>query len=148
MNQPPAAVADRTADLVAIQQVLHRYPHAVDDRDWDAFSAIFAVDATCDMRAVGLGVTGDRAALVACFAAIDHPVAHHLMDPVIDVTGRDAAHVRSKWLVVLADRSSLSGLYTDEMVRTPDGWRVRARVITTREEGSRRPVPGYSGGSS
>lgn len=143
MNQPPATVADRAADLVAVQQVLHRYPHAVDDRDWDAFTGIFTADTTCDLRAVGLPVTEGLAALVACFAAIEHPVAHHLVDPVIDVTGPDAVHVRSKWIVVLADRTTLSGTYVDDLVRTADGWRVRHRVVTTREEGSRRPVPGY-----
>ena len=132
-----------TPDVTAIQQVLNRYPHAVDERDWAAFAHIFTEDVVCDMQAVGLGVTTGLAALEARFDTIQHPVAHHLLNPVIDVLSDDAARVRSKWLVVLADRSALSGNYTDELVRTPAGWRVQRRLITNRQEGSRRPVPGY-----
>ncbi len=134
---------DTTGDLVAIQQVLARYPHAVDDRDWDAFGRVFTADVVCDMTAVGLGTTEGRDALVELFAAIDHPVAHHLVDPVVDLDGADAAHVRSKWWVVLADRTGFGGTYTDQLVRTPDGWRIRHRRVTPRQEGTRRPVPPY-----
>lgn len=128
-------------DVVAIQQVLYRYPHAVDERDWPAFAGIFTADAACDMTAVGLGETSGLAALVELFDEIRHPVAHHLVDPVIEGAA-DGATVRSKWLVVLADRTTLSGCYEDEMVRTDVGWRVRRRRVTQRQDGSHRPVPG------
>ena len=134
---------DSTADdQMAIQQVLYRYPYAVDERDWPAFARIFTPDVVCDMTAVGLGVTRSLETLVELFGEIEHPVAHHLVDPVID-PAPGGATVRSKWLVVLADRTTLSGRYDDELVRTDEGWRVRSRLITQRQEGSRRPVPGY-----
>lgn len=130
------------ADLAAIQQLLNRYPHAVDDRDWDAFELIFTDDVVCDLEAVGLGTCDGRAALVERFAVIEHPVAHHLVNPVVEVAG-DTAHVRSKWLVVLADRTTLSGEYHDDLVRTAAGWRIRRRLVTDRQRGSRRPVGSY-----
>lgn len=134
---------DRTADIVAIQQVLARYPHAVDDRDWESFDQVFTHDAVCDMTAVGLGTTNDRDVLVDLFARIDHPVAHHLVDPVIAFDGPDHAAVVSKWWVVLADRTGMSGTYTDDVVRTAAGWRIRRRRVTPRQDGTRRPVPLY-----
>ena len=32
-------------DIVEIQQLLARYGHAIDDRDWTAFRALFLTDA-------------------------------------------------------------------------------------------------------
>lgn len=139
--------ANTTSDIVAIQQVLNRYPHAVDERDWESFAGVFTDDVVCDMRAVGLGVTDGLAALIARFDDIEHPVAHHLINPVIDVVSPEAATSRSKWLVVLADRSALSGNYTDDLRRTTEGWRVHRRLITDGQAGSRRPVAGYDEGS-
>lgn len=134
----PDPVAD-ALDVVAITQVLNRYPHAVDQRDWVAFGSIFMADARCDMEAVGLGTTHGLDELVACFDAASHPVAHHLVDPVVVVDG-DTAVVTSKWLVVLADRTTLSGEYHDRLVRCPVGWRIQDRAITPRQQGSRHPV--------
>lgn len=134
---------DRTADLVAITQALARYPHAVDDRDWAAFDLVFTDDVVCDMEAVGLGTTEGRAALVALFDAIDHPVAHHLVDPVIDLVGTDRATARSKWFVLLADRTGFAGIYDDRFERTGAGWRIQRRRVMPRQEGTRRPVPPY-----
>lgn len=127
---------------MAIQQVLNRYPEAVDERSWSTLDQVFTDDARCDLRAVGLGTTRGRDQLVALFDRIDHPVAHHLVNPVIEL-GDGVAHVRSKWLVVLEDRSTLSGNYDDEFVETNRGWRIRTRVVTSRQDASRRPVPGY-----
>lgn len=129
--------------LVAIQQVLNRYPQAVDERDWATFDRVFTADVTCDMTSVGLGVTRDRDELVARFDAIEHPVAHHLVNPVIDLVDADHATVTSKWLVVLADRTTLGGNYHDDLVRADGQWRIRARRVTDRQEHSRRPVAGY-----
>lgn len=134
---------DPTAAIVAIQQVLNRYPQAVDERDWATFEEVFAPDVVCDMTAVGLGVTNDRDELVACFDAIEHPVAHHLVNPVIDLLGDDRATVTSKWLVVLADRTTLSGNYHDDLSCTRGRWWIRSRRVTSRQAHSRRPVPGY-----
>lgn len=131
------------ADMVAIQQVLARYPHAVDDRDWDALAGVFTDDAVCEMSDVGLPTTRGRKALVALFDRIDHPVAHHLVDPVVDLDGPDHATVRSKWLVTLVDRTTFGGTYTDEFLRTAGGWRICHRRITPGDASSRRPVRRY-----
>ena len=40
------------SDIVEIQQLLARYGHAIDDRDWTAFRALFLTDAVLDYTAV------------------------------------------------------------------------------------------------
>lgn len=126
-----------------LRSLLDRYVHAVDGRDWDGFATIFHDDIVCDMQGVGLPLTTTLDELRSCFSSIQHPVAHHAINPLVEVTGPDEVRMTSKWLVVLPDRSCLSGTYTDDVVRAETGWRIRHRVIRATQERSHRPVPGY-----
>jgi hypothetical protein len=124
-----------------IREVLDRYPHVVDSAVWADLGRCFAPDAMCDMREVGLGRTDGLDALVDAFAAMTHPVAHHLLNPVVEDVAGGRVTVRSKFLVVLADRSTFGGDYLDVFVEVPDiGWRIVERRVTPRQAGSRRPL--------
>ena len=45
--RPSAEVRQEHADLI------HRYCHALDTRDWDMLEDVFTADATCDYGATG-----------------------------------------------------------------------------------------------
>ena len=52
-----AAIAE-LADRLAIQDLIARYPLAVDGQDWDALDELFVPDARIDFTAFGLELTG------------------------------------------------------------------------------------------
>jgi ketosteroid isomerase-like protein len=123
------------SDRLEIQDLLSRYSHAIDRRDWDALDRIFTPDAVIDYTAMG-GARGTLpeikaylAAALAHFTGFQHLVAtseltisgdtavskticHNPM--VMDVDGAEWVFFCGLW-------------YHDVMVRTPDGWRICER---------------------
>jgi 3-phenylpropionate/cinnamic acid dioxygenase small subunit len=120
------------ADLLAIQDLMAHYGHVVDDAAWDRLGEVFSPDAVFDLQALGLGAHRGTAEVRACFEGLDHPVAHHTTNVVIQA-GRDGgARVRCKYLVVMPDGRTRSGEYRDEVGRGPDGWRLQRRTVVPR----------------
>jgi 3-phenylpropionate/cinnamic acid dioxygenase small subunit len=120
-------------DIVLVHQLVARYGHLIDRRQWDRFAELFVPDATIDYR----GGTGDvartgRDAIVEWFRAIEdaHPPAHHvtniLVDEAAEPDGRVDVH--SKFFapftrVEHVPKRLYGGEYHDIVVRTVDGWR-------------------------
>jgi ketosteroid isomerase-like protein len=123
------------SDRLEIQDLLARYSHAIDRRDWDALDQIFTPDAVIDYTSMG-GARGDLPAIktyladaLAHFKGFQHLVAtselsitgdsaqakticHNPM--IIDVNGTDWPFFCGLW-------------YHDTLVRTPEGWRICER---------------------
>ena len=125
------------ADRLAIQDLIARYPLAVDGREWDALDDLFTPDATIDFSAFG-GPVGDLASTKSFLreTLVGFRRTQHMMGlPAITLDG-DRATARTScnnpMVVDNADGSVglwLIGLwYDDEFTRTPDGWRFNARV--------------------
>jgi hypothetical protein len=76
----------------------------------------------------------DEAAAAFADGMRRHPIAHHLGNPVVLAVRDDGrtVRVRSKWLVVDPDGRARSGHYVDDLVVTPDGWRISNRVASPR----------------
>jgi hypothetical protein len=55
MTMPPQEISDR----LEIEQLLIRYCHAIDSRDWDAYRAAYAPDAVIDDVSAGPGNSVD-----------------------------------------------------------------------------------------
>lgn len=124
------------SDKMEINELLARYCHALDQKDWVTFRNIFAPDADMDFSAFG-GPRGSVSDLEAFLAPILAGLAgsQHIVSTVmIDLAG-DVAKARSAAIVpmttVTADgkeSTSISGLwYEDDLVRSPDGWRIQSR---------------------
>jgi len=125
------------ADYQAIQQLLARYCHAVDERDWRSFRALFSTHAVLDYRAFGGPIGGvDEIAtflenIVSGLAGSQHTISTMQLD-----LEENRARARTAGLVTLVnsageDESRISwvGLwYHDRLVKTPDGWRIAERV--------------------
>ena len=126
-------------DILAIQDLLAHYGHVVDDADWDRLGDLFSPDGVFDLQALGLGAASGAAELRTCFEGLEHPVAHHTTNVVIQGTGDGRARVRCKYLVVMRDGRTRSGEYRDDLVRGADGWRLQRRTVVPRPPGEASP---------
>ena len=124
------------SDRLEIQDLLVRYSHAVDSRDWDAFEQVFTDDAVIDYTEMGGprgGVKETRAFLESAmpmFSCFQHMIANTVLD-------LDGDRARARTIChnpMVLDRGQgqthvfFCGLwYRDELVRTPEGWRIKDR---------------------
>lgn len=130
-------IVDGLPDVLALQQVLSRYGHLMDARDWGGLDQVFTPDVVIDFTGFGIEPMHGLEEVRARFEVTRHPLAHHVTNVVVDVAD-DRANVRSKLLAVLDDGSVVTGDYDDIAVRTPNGWRVSRRVGVPRPQRSRR----------
>ena len=113
----------------AVIEVLVRVAAAFDARDWPALDEVF----TADLDAYGAQGREAVVTTVRSFLGGCGPSQHLLGNYQVSVSG-DSAHSVCKARVLhvgageLADRTyECCGNYVDELVRTPEGWRLRRR---------------------
>jgi len=130
-------------DRSAIDDLLARYAFALDLRQWDELRQVFAEDATLDYstetNVVHSGI--DEIIEYISTALSRRPGSQHLIHTTqVWSTGPDSAsgrtHATAQHLapgstppVSLAEVYSVGCTYTDEFVRTPDGWRISRRKL-------------------
>ena len=125
-----------TADRLALHELIGRYCDLIDSQSWDGLAAIFTPDATFDITEVGGPLMDGLAAIQHHMAEVaQHPLAHHVTNIWVDDSG-DPVVLHSRFLGVRDDLRVVTGHYRDELVRTPHGWRVTARVYRAQ----RRPA--------
>ena len=129
-----AAMAE-VADRLAIQDLIARYPIAVDGRDWDALDDLFTADARIDFTAFG-GPVGDLTSTKQFLrdALGGFMRTQHMMGlPAITLSGDTATARTSCTNPMVIDGAGetsvwLIGLwYDDEFLRTSKGWRFTSR---------------------
>jgi len=125
------------SDRLEIQELLVRYCHAVDTRDWDLLDQVFTPDATIDYTAFG-GPRGDFASTRA-FLESSMPyfssTQHLITNIVLEIDGDEARSRTSCFNPMVIDREDGSephvffcGLwYRDRLVRMEQGWRITDR---------------------
>ena len=125
------------SDRFEINDLLVRYSHAVDTRNWDLFRQVFTDDALIDYVAFG----GPRGSVDEIVTFLDaampmFPAYQHMVGlPLVDVdgdraTGRTICHNPMVYGKPDGEQQVFyCGLwYLDVFVRTPDGWRISERV--------------------
>ncbi len=119
-----------------ISDLLVRYATGIDRRDWSLFRTVFTEDCQLDYGEIGAwsGVDAVTDFMEKVHAMAGHTL-HRLTNQAIDVDGDNAvARTYVDALIMAADnRSGVNGIgfYDDEMVRTPQGWRIARRRFTT-----------------
>ena len=127
----------RVADHLAIQDLATSYAHAVDDRDWVRWEALFVPGGLVDYTS-SAGIAGTPAEVAAwmpgamsVFAFTLHTTATH----EIRFTGPDTAtgrvHVFNRNGVEWEGTPELfdvGAVYEDTYVRTGDVWRIASRI--------------------
>ena len=103
----------------------------VDQQAWDRLGEAFTEDAVLALSG-GDGKKLEGLAEIGSFMAAfpSRPLAHVTTDHLvtIDVDGASAT-VESKVFLPQRDGSAAYSFYTDELVLTEDGWRIRHRRI-------------------
>lgn len=112
------------ADNIAITQLLARYCLTLDLDDVESWVALFTDDAAYEVYGRSWdGHTGLRKMMRAA------PGGLHLGGPpVIEMV--DADHARTMQNLLFVERTSgvaRHSVYDDDLVRTPDGWRIARR---------------------
>ncbi len=124
------------ADRLELHELPGRYGDAIDDRDWDRLDQIFTADAVFDLTDLGAPRLEGLDAIKRYMAEdADHPRTHTMTNIYVDETA-EGATLRFRILALLPERRVGTASYYDDVVKTPEGWRVQNRVITLR----RRPI--------
>jgi hypothetical protein len=128
------------ADKEQIAEVLIRYATGIDSKDWPLLRSCWTDEIDVDYQQLGRFTSAD--ALTDVMRQLHEnmgPTYHRMSNVVvaIDEAG-DRATVRSYVQAVLMLQPDDStnwvdalGHYDDVLVRTPDGWRISARVSRT-----------------
>ena len=123
-----------SSDVVAIQQVINLYGHAVDRRGATLLGQVFTEDGVFDGTPGGVGWYQRLDTLVGWFelGAPTHPPFHIGTNAYVYESNGEVKAL-SKWLITNPRNGTVwSGDYEDTMVRTPSGRRIRERVCTVR----------------
>jgi 3-phenylpropionate/cinnamic acid dioxygenase small subunit len=123
-------------DKLAIHELLNRYSSMVDERRWEWMDRVFAPGATIDYRSTG----GQAGPFRETLEWLDRALApwplnlHFITNVTIELDG-DRATSRCYFNAPMGRREAdgsqtvitNAGYYDDQLVRTPDGWRVASR---------------------
>jgi ketosteroid isomerase-like protein len=135
-----ATSSDRFGDLAdrrEIDDVLYRYAHALDSHDWDRLRTCFTEDAVADFLELG-GVNEGIDAIVELISGVlsGLDASQHLIgSPIATVDGgtaKSSCYLQAQHVFEGApggDHYLVGGTYVDELVRTPEGWRIKHRTL-------------------
>ncbi|MEV0295994.1 nuclear transport factor 2 family protein [Nocardia sp. NPDC050710] len=125
------------SDRLEIQDLMVRYSHAVDTKQWDLLDDIFTADAHIDYSAMG-GAAGDLASTKKFLADVmpNFPAYQHLVSNSSIIVDGDTATARTichnPMLVPGANGQQtlmLCGLwYLDTFAQVDGSWRIAQRV--------------------
>ena len=119
-------------DIIEIEQVIARYGHVVDNNRWEQAHLVFARDFVYDFSAF------DRPNINGIFelqqALKTRKVySHHSTDVSVIETAEGRARVHSKFIGFPGEGFPISGDFSDDFVRTENGWRLLRRRSSVRE---------------
>jgi 3-phenylpropionate/cinnamic acid dioxygenase small subunit len=130
----------RVADVLAIQDLVTPYAHAVDDGDWRRWEALFLPDARIDYTSAG-GIAGTPAELavwmpeaMAVFEFCLHSVSTHEIRFTGPDTARGRVHVFNRNGVRHEGEPEIvdvGAVYVDTYARDGDRWRFSSRIEHT-----------------
>jgi 3-phenylpropionate/cinnamic acid dioxygenase small subunit len=125
------------ADRLEIEDVLTRYAWALDSKQFDELDGVFTPDAHLDYTSSG-GEAGAYPDVKAWLAKVlpHFPAYQHLVTNKHITIDGDRATSRSEFYnpMVMAKRDGttsiffVGGEYHDDLIRTPNGWRITNRV--------------------
>lgn len=121
------------ADRIEITDLLTRYAHAVDSKDWTLYRTVFTADAHIDYESAG-GVKGDLETVANWLeqTMVGFPMTQHLVSNIDVKLDGDAATVRAMFynpMRMLNDKQFFcGGWYNHQLVRTADGWRSKQLI--------------------
>ncbi|GAA2755161.1 nuclear transport factor 2 family protein [Actinopolymorpha rutila] len=124
-----------TEDRLAIHELIALHGHLVDEGALDRLGEVFTGDVDYDLTPLGGEVLNGIDAIRASALELGdrNPVAH-LVTNIVVAEHDGEITARSKFIGLRRDGSVGSGVYTDVLRRTPDGWRIAHRRVSLRRE--------------
>jgi hypothetical protein len=127
---------EEISDRLEIQELLVRYSHCIDTRNFDGLDEVFTADAFIDYTALG-GAKGSLTETqdflrrsMKLFKSFQHMISNFILE--IDGDTATARTICHNPMVMDRDGGEhifVCGLwYVDKLVRTERGWRIRERV--------------------
>ncbi|MYE45186.1 MAG: nuclear transport factor 2 family protein [Chloroflexi bacterium] len=131
-------------DRLAIIEAIQRYSHAVDSRDAEAYTALFSIRGVFQVTSVAhpepfMYAEGHDGILEWVRGTMDSwgdvQTRHNQSGTVFDELSADTARTRTmllesrKWPDRPLPGLWTQGVYTDDWVREPDGWRITRRAL-------------------
>jgi ketosteroid isomerase-like protein len=137
-------------DEIAIQQTLNRYSEGASRADWKQVMATFTKDATWEISNLGARFQ-DHAVIQKVMSDFVGQMSYFVQvnsGAIIAVDG-DNATARSviRECGKYADRDEaleILGRYSDELTRTPDGWKFTRRVFEAFGQHRFKLLPGQT----
>ena len=141
-----ATELDQLQDERDIIAVGVRYAIAVDAKDWDSFRSCFTADASGDYS---VHVPTYEALEANARRLIPVTVTHHAVTNFQVTVDGDRATSRCHLVAFHyregtpgGDTFTIRGVYSDRLVRTPDGWRISYRRLDRWHlEGNQKVIP-------
>lgn len=132
-----APALQELADRLEVADLLRRYATALDSRDWDLLASVFTDDGAADYGELGGVNTGAATIAAFCRSALAGLDAsqHLITNEVVELDGdrgRARCYFQAQHVYRGAeggDHYLVGGTYEDELVRTPEGWRIRRRTL-------------------
>jgi ketosteroid isomerase-like protein len=120
-------------DRFAVADLLARYARACDEKDFAGIRGCFTSDASLSYGITPAfnGSADDFAALAERILAESDSTQHLLGNVVVNVDGDRAtsqAYVQTTHVEKSGAPRTSGGVYSDELVRTPEGWRIARRT--------------------
>ena len=115
-------------DRLEINDLLTRYAHSVDSKDWTLYRSVFTDDAFIDYESAG-GIKGDREEVANWLekTMAGFPTTQHLISNIDVKIDGDRATVRAMFYNPMGMPSGKTfwcgGFYNHSLVRTADGWK-------------------------
>jgi ketosteroid isomerase-like protein len=143
LDRPTPSVQDEPmtpqeiSDRIEIQDVLVRYCHAVDRKDWKAFEKLFTENAVLDYSAFGGPLCDTRAMSSYLNDAVSdmHGTQHTISTSLLEIDGNTATAQTAAQVMMISGKDDgtshvlFIGLwYRDTLVKTLDGWRIHTRT--------------------
>jgi hypothetical protein len=123
-------------DITEIQQLEALYGHAVDWPDQSLLPRVFTKDAIFDGRPTGTGSYYEGLDAISAWfgeGKPPHPKVHNMFNVWAYQEGGQT-RVKSKWMVRNPRTGEIvMGDYDDVLEKTPEGWRIKLRIVTSRD---------------
>ncbi len=124
-------------DRLDLIEIPGRYGDSIDDRNWDQLRTIFTEDAVFDLTGVGSrSLVGIDEIVTFMEEEAAHPRTHTMTNIYVNPT-EDGAELRFRIVALRGQGKVGTASYYDQVVKTPEGWRVKHRETTLRRRDKR-----------
>jgi len=129
---------DAVQDQMEISRLLYRYARAIDSRELDGLRSIFTEDAVIhyDLEGGTKLPVGEMIDWLRTNLRIFRATQHAISAPLVEIDGdraRSTCYLTAVHQQVAVDGCRTvfydHGIYSDELVRSADGWRIRTRRL-------------------